>query len=522
MPTVSIPELRVPARTAPRGIDGHLHEFIARHLGVGPDEILSYRILRRSTDARKKPNVFLLYHLHVMLCDTAKPHSCEMPEPPAQTWCPPSETRLENPLVVGSGPAGLFAALLLASAGCRPVLIERGRDVGRRKLDVEAFLRTRTPDPESNFLYGEGGAGTWSDGKLFTRIRDPRIEYVLRVFAEAGAPEQILYFAHPHIGSDLLPGVIAAIRKKILALGGTVLWGQRAESLLIRDGKCRGVRLAGGDTAEAPATLIASGHSARDLILSLISSGCAFAMKGFQTGVRIEHRQSFIDRARYGGTIPAAGAAEYALSASAPGGSGVVSFCMCPGGEIIPAVSQSGHLRTNGMSNAARSGPFANTALVTTFPPETFATPGEAFDFLAGYENEIFRAGGSDYTFPAQTAEDFLNGRRTVRLPETSCRTGVTAGDLRTLLPRRLTDALRRALPEFERRMPGFIRGGVLTGIETGVSSPVRFLRHPDTLESSIPGLWLAGEGAGCAGGITSAAVDGLRAAEQMMRCLPR
>ncbi len=516
---ITIEELRLPVRGASAAVDRELHDTIAKHLSVLPDDILSYRIIRRSIDARKKPQVFLLYRLHVSLRDSAIPRNCAAEPHPAETYVPPeAANRLTHPLVVGTGPAGLFAALILAEAGCRPILLDRGCDVAARKQDIETFFRTRQVNPDSNFLYGEGGAGTWSDGKLFTRIRDPRIRFVLETFVQHGAQKEILYYAHPHIGSDRLPQVIAGIRQQIIELGGTVLWGKQVKELLLKNGSCAGVRLTDGETLEAPSTLIAAGHSARDLILALVRQGVRYTMKGFQTGVRIEHPQYLIDKLQFGGSFPALGAAEYNICDPGPNGAGTTSFCMCPGGEVIPAVSRSGFLCTNGMSNAARSGKYANSALVTTLPAETFASPEEAFRFLEASERNIFLSGGSDYTAPAQNAADFLAGRKTKKFSGTSYRMGLVSGRLDELLPPPLCRALFRALPRFERKMPGFLSNGLMIGIETGVSSPVRFLRDPETLSSSIPGLRLAGEGGGTAGGITSAAVDGILAAEQMLQ----
>ena len=523
---ISIDNLTLSANKLPGEIDSVLHPHIAAKCGVKASDVLSYKIIRRSIDARRKGDIKLLYSLVADLRSGVQ-STFPLVSAPEEKEAGENEfinhSGIQSPVIIGAGPAGLFAAYILALAGCKPVILERGRSVDARKFDIEGFLATRQLNTESNFLFGEGGAGTWSDGKLFTRIKDPAIRFVLDTFVQCGAPQEISYFSHPHIGSDKLPSVIASLRKKIMALGGTFRWNARVEKILVREGKCAGVLLASGEKISAPAVIAACGHSARKFILSLVEENVQYSMKGFQLGCRIEHPQNYINRIMYGlpEAPPAVGSAEYNFI-SRPRGNGSIggatTFCMCPGGEIIPSTAEEGRLSTNGMSNAARDGRFANSAIISTMDEKNFSTPHKAFAFLDELEQKVFAAGGSDYTCPAQSAVDFVRKSSSSSRLFSSYSMGLRPAKLHEILPENIARALHRALKHFDSMATSFINRGVLVGLETHVSSPVRFIRDPETLCSSLPGLYTAGEGAGMAGGITSSAADGIRIAEALLR----
>lgn len=536
---LTITQLLVPVRSVDArpayALEHRLQPYIARHCGIAETDIVEYTILRRSLDARRKPDLSLLFRVRV----TVRAACLVRDDPTIQLHTPPPDQNHslyqltpraplpKQPIIVGSGPAGMMAAYLLALHGCQPIVIDRGSDVVRRQHDIDVFLHTRTLDPESNYLFGEGGAGTFSDGKLYTRIKDHRIAFLLDAYVAARAPRRIRYEHHPHVGSDILPYMVKRLRQQIETWGGSFLWNTHVADLLIRNGRCCGVKLNNQPPLEGPFVLIGCGHSARDLIRTLIQHGVAQRGKDFQIGCRIEHPQALIDQAQYGGFPPrnVVGAAEYSLI-SRPMQKGkwvsnVTTFCMCPGGEIIPATSDPGQLCTNGMSRFRRNGLFANAGLIVNQDITGFPSPLHAFDFLSALEREAFATGGGDYTAPAQSALAFVRGEDGVPTAHTSYPFGLTAARLDRLLPAATVNALRVALRHFEQVLPGFMREGLLIGVETRVSSPVRFERQPETLASSLPGLYLAGEGAGYAGGITSSALDGLRIAETILTGAP-
>ncbi len=574
-----IDQLRIPLGQLPPEMtpeDGDYEEIkrrtvlkaAAARLGVSPREVGGLTIRRESLDSRAGREPALVYTVEV-----EGPPTCPPTCPPASggtgdvsaaggVWlgfaprpsfvprpAEGSEPLKRQPIVVGAGPAGIFCALRLAAAGFKPVLLDRGREVRRRIKDIARFWTGGGFDPDSNVQFGEGGAGTFSDGKLTTRINDPRTDEVLATLVAAGAPEKILYVSKPHVGTDRLRLVVERLREMMIELGCQVRFEARVTDLLFENGRVAGVVVNDQEALSASVVVLAIGHSARDTYRMLAARGLRLAPKPFSVGVRIEHPQGAIDRAQYGRWAghPALGPAEYQLShrpaansrGRRGGGSGegnggsddraVYAFCMCPGGHVVAAASEEGGVVTNGMSYEARSGENANSALVVSVGPDDYGPgPLDGVRFQRRWEEAAFRLGGSSYRAPAQTAGDFLAGRAS-SLGDLECggvngaivrptyRPGVTPADLHQCLPEPVTEMLAEGLRVFDRKIRGFGHpGALLTGVETRTSAPLRITRDEEGLAEGCPGLYPIGEGAGYAGGIVSAAVDGLRAAERI------
>ncbi len=506
-----------------------LTEAVLKKLRIPADMLKSVTLAKKSVDARDKGDVHFVISVDAAVknedavLSRLKPGIASRVQPPAAPVLPKAQFA-KPPVVVGAGPAGLFAALTLAQAGANPVLIERGRPVDVRTQDVAMMQKDGVLDPDSNVQFGEGGAGAFSDGKLTTGTKSPYIRHVLQTFVDHGAPEEILYLSKPHIGTDRLKGVVASMRNEIIRLGGTVLFETRVTELIVRGSHAEGVKvLRKGEEREilTDSVLLAIGHSARDTMQKLFNQGVMMVQKLFAMGVRIEHSQELISRSQYGKAWnhPALGAADYKLAVHTPDGRGAYTFCMCPGGEVIAAASQPGGLCVNGMSYHARDGRNANAALLVGVRPEDFGDdhPLAGFIWQRSIEQAAYRLGGGNYHAPVQRVEDLLAGRATTRLGGVipTYQPGVTPADLRECLPGFIIDDLKFGI----RRMDGQLRGfahpdAVLTGVETRSSSPVRLNRDRVTLMAEgLDGLFPVGEGAGYAGGIVSAAVDGIVAA---------
>ena len=512
---------------------------ILKRLDIPAEELGSYIVFRRGVDARKKRNILFTYTLHVTVRDEAAilsrckndPHISMAPDTRYHFVTHAPQGFPSRPVVVGMGPAGLFAGLILAQMGFRPLILERGKAVRERTKDTFGLWRQGVLDPESNVQFGEGGAGTFSDGKLYSQIKDPRYlsRKVLREFVKAGAPEEILYESHPHIGTFRLVGMVEKIRETIQSLGGEICFQSRVDSIEIENRKVCGVTLSSGKCIETNHLVLAIGHSARDTFEMLHRCGVYIEAKPFSIGLRIEHPQSLIDRVRYGSNAgnPLLGAADYKLVHHASNGRSVYSFCMCPGGTVVAATSEAGRVVTNGMSQYSRNERNANSGIVVGVTPEDYSgDPLAGIEFQRLWESRAFDLGGGNYCAPGQLVGDFLAGRPSTKfgLVQPSYTPGVHLTDLSTALPDYAIAAIREALPAFARQLKGFdLPDAVLTGVETRTSSPVRIKRHDNDLQSiNTEGLYPAGEGAGYAGGILSAAVDGIRVAEAVALSMMR
>jgi hypothetical protein len=528
--------LKLPLDHAPGAIEAALR----RRLALGGDELLSCAVARRAWDARRRSAIELVYTLDFAVQDEAAllrrfADDKALGRAPDTTYRHVARARTppaKRPVVIGTGPCGLFAALILAEMGLAPLILDRGKVVRERTRDTWALWRRSVLTPESNVQFGEGGAGTFSDGKLWSGIKDPQHfgRKVLEEFVAAGAPAEILWVAKPHIGTFRLVQVVEGMRAKIEALGGEYRFGTKVTDFAVetgRDGlrRLRGVVTEAGETIETGHAVLAIGHSARDTFAVLHRRGVHLEAKPFSIGVRIEHPQSVIDRARFGDFAgnPILGAADYKLVHHGANGRSVYSFCMCPGGTVVAATSEAGRVVTNGMSQYSRAERNANAGIVVGIAPEA-DYPGDPLAGIAlqrRWEDAAFVAGGGDYRAPAQRVGDFLAGRPSTALGEVipSYRPGVTPTDLSRCLPDFAVAAIREALPAFGRQLRGFdMADAVMTGVETRTSSPVRIRRDAAFRSVNTLGLYPAGEGAGYAGGIFSAGVDGIRVAEAVAR----
>ncbi|MBQ6431739.1 MAG: hypothetical protein IJJ99_07685 [Oscillospiraceae bacterium] len=503
----------------------------AQALHIKPSEIRTLTIFRRSLDARKKPALRWVYTVDVTLHSgegklLRQNRNRKITRETPYVYTIPKKQSPDRPVIVGFGPAGMFAALVLAKAGLKPIVLERGEPAPERRKKVEAFWNGGALDPESNVQFGEGGAGTFSDGKLNTGTKNERGRWILEQFVRFGAQEEILYDAKPHVGTDVLFTVVQNLREQVTALGGEVRFGARLTGLQTANGSIVGAEYAQNGRRETIACrdiILAIGHSARDTFRYLASVHIPMEPKPFSMGVRIEHKQTEIDVSQYG-TAAGRGVppADYKLSCHLPDGSSAYTFCMCPGGFVVAAASQSGGVVTNGMSLSARDGENANAALLVTLKPEDFPSKETLGGMLwqEELEHRAFILGGEDYRAPAQTVGDFLAGKASAAFGEVkpTYRPGVTLCDLHELFPKKITATLRQAILTLDGSLKGFASPqALLTAPETRSSSPVRILRGED-LQSEIKGLYPCGEGAGYAGGILSAAVDGMLCAEAIIR----
>lgn len=506
-----------------------LKELLAKKLNISSGDIKEIRIFKKSVDARKKDKIHFVYTLDAEVKDEEKllkrfsKKGVTKVKDVSRNYQYKDQGDTLRPVVVGSGPSGLFAGLVLAKSGFKPILLERGKDVERRAVDVGFFWNEGKLNPESNVQFGEGGAGTFSDGKLTTLVKDPRSRWILEEFVKGGAPEDILYINKPHIGTDILRNVVKEIRKTIISLGGEVRFDSKFTDLLIEDGRVAGVKVNDKETIKTDRVLLAPGHSARDTFEMLHSRGVEIKQKAFSIGVRIEHPQSLINEKQYGAASSheKLGAAEYKLSGHYDNGRSAYTFCMCPGGMVIASSSEAEKIVTNGMSMHSRDGENANSALLVGVSPEDFDGdhPLAGVEFQRRWESLAFKVGGSNYRAPAQRVGDFLEDRASTSLGEISktYNPGVVMTDLRECLPDYVTETLKMAIVDFDRKIKGFANpDAIMTGVETRSSSPIRIQRDT-SLQSNIRGLYPVGEGAGYAGGIMSAGIDGIKVAEMIL-----